>query len=150
MRKTLTIPLLAALVALTSPSTAAPSGEVFHIPFNTQSGIPATMRDPYIEIDPDGSVTIYQGFFKNFGANGNQIGGSMFYRIQDADPDTGWQSTALGFHSGDPGGNQFWKADIDLSATGLDADNDDIIEYYVLVDFDDSGPDPDDTYIHGG
>ncbi|MEM9480810.1 MAG: alpha-amylase family glycosyl hydrolase [Verrucomicrobiota bacterium] len=142
--------LILVVLALVGYSVAAPSDQVFHIPVNPESSIPGSMRDPYVEIDPSGSVTIFQGFFKNFGVNGNQVGGTLFYRIQNVNPNTCWQSVALGFHADDPGGNQFWKADIDLSASGLNAANDDVIEYYVLVDFDDSGPDPDDTYIYGG
>ncbi|MEM7145775.1 MAG: alpha-amylase family glycosyl hydrolase [Verrucomicrobiota bacterium] len=132
------------------PAVAAPSGDVFHIPFNTETGIPSTMRDPYVEIDPAGSATIYQGFFKDGGGNGNQTGGTLFYRIQNPDPDTGWQSTGLGFHA-NQGANQFWKADIDLSPTGLNAGQNDIIEYYVFVTFDGAtGSNPDNTYIYGG
>ncbi len=131
-----------------SPLAAAPSDQVWHIPFNQEAGIPGTMRDPYVEIDPDGSFTVYQGFFKNGGANGNQTGGSLFYR--NASAAGSWQSVALGFHA-DQGGSQFWKASVDLGPGGLNAGDDDVIEYYVYVTFDGvTGTNPENTYIHGG
>ena len=139
----------------TVPLIAAPSDQVWHIPFVQQ--VPENdggtsnffqMRTPYVEIDPAGTFTVYQGFFKDGGNNGNQTGGTVYYR--NASTAGAWQTVALGFHANE-GGNQFWKADIDLGPTGLNAGDDDVIEYYLLVTFDGvSGSNPDDTYIYGG
>ncbi|MEP4076606.1 alpha-amylase family glycosyl hydrolase [Haloferula sp.] len=149
MRKALIFPgMLVLACLLANLASAAASGDIWHIPFNQEAGVPDRMRDPYVEIDPSGSFTVYQGFYKNGGANGNQTGGSLFYR--NASTAGSWQSTSLGFHA-DEGNNQFWKASIDLGAGGLNAGTNDIVEYYVLVTFDGvSGTNPEDTYIHGG
>ncbi|MGB6222847.1 alpha-amylase family glycosyl hydrolase, partial [Haloferula sp.] len=148
MRKTHFLGLLVLTCLFIQVASAAPSGNLWHIPFAQENGIPDRMRDPYVEIDPQGSFTVYQGFFKNGGANGNQTGGSLFFR--NATAATPWQSTALGFHA-DAGNNQFWKANIDLGAGGLNAGPSDVIEYYLLVTFDGTtGSNPDDTYLHGG
>src|SRR4051812_14379368 len=77
----------------------------WHIPSGTQTGIPGTMRDQFVEISPTGSFTVYTGFFKNGGAGGNQTGGTVFYRKGTSG---GWTSVALAFGA-DAGGNQFWK-----------------------------------------
>ncbi len=106
------------------------------------------MRDPFVEISPTGSFTIYTGFFKNNGAGGNQNGGFLIYRNKS----TGgaWQSVALGFHANDPSNtdvqNQFWKGTINLGAGGLNAGANDVIEYYVKATF----TDRDDTFLYGG
>ncbi|WOO41352.1 hypothetical protein [Rubellicoccus peritrichatus] len=132
--------LLAVLIPLSC--LLGQTGNIWHIPLNTQAGIPNTMRDPFIEIDPSGAFTVYQGFFKNGGAGGNQNGGSVYYRNVPRGGTAGaWQSVALGFHA-DEGSNQFWKADVDVSAFG----EDDVIEYYVEATFSDR----DTTYAYGG
>ncbi|MCH7224965.1 alpha-amylase family glycosyl hydrolase [Haloferula sp. A504] len=146
-------PLLLVLGVLNSTRlAAAPSDQVWHIPFAQQ--VPENnggtsnffqMRTPYVEIDPAGTFTVYQGFFKNGGVNGDQNGGQVYYR--NASTAGAWQSLPLGFHANE-GGNQFWKATVDLGPGGLDAGDDDVIEYYILVTF--TGGSPSDTYIHGG
>lgn len=138
-------PLFLLLLAITS-AFAAP-GNVWHLPSATESKISSTMRDPIYEIkavDP----TIYQGFFKNGGAGGDQNGGSVMYRVIPRGGTAGaWQSVALGFHLNHPSdGNvqdQFWKAV--LPTTGLAAT--DVVEYYIIVTF--SGGTRETTYLYG-
>ncbi|HAV12693.1 MAG TPA: hypothetical protein DCX06_04230, partial [Opitutae bacterium] len=119
------------LIVTLHASYGAASGDLWHIPFNQE--VPENnggtsnfyrMRTPYVEIDPVGTFTVYQGFFKDGGTNGDQDGGTLYYR--NATAAGAWQSEALGFHANE-GGNQFWKASVDLGPTGLDAADTDII-----------------------
>jgi hypothetical protein len=104
------------------------------------------MRDPLYEA-ADNDLTIYQGFFKNGGANGNQTGGTLYYRsIPRGGSPTAWSSVALNFHA-DAGINQFWKATLPSSGIGPA----DVIEYYIEVTFDGvTGSNPETTYLYGG
>jgi glycosidase len=121
-------------------------GNVWHEPAYAHPDLGGpTMRDPLYEA-ADHDLTIYQGFFKSGGANGNQTGGELVYRTV---PRTGtpsvWTSVPLGFHA-DVGVDQYWKAT--LPSAALPAT--DVIEYYLRIEFDDSGSDPDITYLYGG
>ena len=141
--------LLIALFSWALGSTASAAiANAWHIPASTQTGIPATMRDPFVEIAPTGSFTVYSGFFKNNGAGGNQNGGFLIYRNLTAGGS--WQSLALGFHANVPSNadvqNQFWKGTINLGSGGLNAGANDVIQYYLKLTFSDR----DDTYLYGG
>ena len=130
---------LSITVAVAATSWAAP-GIVWHEPAYAHPDLAGpTMRDPLYEAE-DNDLTIYQGFYKDGGANGNQTGGELYYRIASGT----WTNVSLNWHS-NVGGSQYWKATLPSSGTG--ATN--IIEYYVRVNFDDSGSDPDTTYIYG-
>lgn len=90
---------------------------IWHIPGNTENGVPATMRDP---VNPTigQSVTLYQGLWKGDGSN--QTGGWLVYRFAGGS----WQSVALSFHS-NFNSNQFWKATITVPNTAGT-----LVEYY--------------------
>ena len=122
---------------------AAP-GVVWHEPAHAHPDLGGpTMRDPLYEA-ADNDLTLYQGFFKDGGANGNQTGGELVYRVVPRGGSPGvWTSVALDFDA-DVGTNQFWKAT--LPSTGLAAT--DVIEYYIKVEF--VGAEPETTYLHGG
>ncbi|MGA0845773.1 MAG: hypothetical protein ACO3RV_04465, partial [Luteolibacter sp.] len=137
--------LLAVLCAFANAS-AAP-GIVWHEPVYAHPDLGGpTMRSPLYEV-ADASVTIYQGFWKNGGANGDQNGGEVSYRFVPRGADPGvWQSAPLQFHS-NVGGNQFWKAELPTTNAGAD----DVIEYFIKVTFTDGvGSNPETTYLHGG
>ena len=104
------------------------------------------MRAPLYEAADD-DLTIYQGFVKAGGSNGNQTGGSLFYRSTPrGGPAGSWNSIPLSFHA-DAGSNQYWKAVLPSQAIPAS----DVIEYYIRVDFDGvSGSNPETTFIHGG
>lgn len=128
-------------------SLQAQIANAWHIPFNSETGIPGTMRDPAVEIDPGGFFTVYTGFFKNNGAGGNQNGGTVYYRNVPRGGSAGsWQSVSLGFHADVPGGgdvqNQYWSAAIPVSGFGAN----DVIEYYIETTYSDR----DTTYLYGG
>ncbi|MGA0367904.1 MAG: hypothetical protein ACO3N7_00460 [Kiritimatiellia bacterium] len=115
-------------------------GNVWHLPATTETQISSTMRDPLYEITAVDTL-IYQGFFKNGGAGGNQTGGTLFYRTLPRGGTAGaWQSVALAFHQ-DVGNNQYWKAT--LPSVSLDVT--DVIEYYLEVTF----TDRETTYLFG-
>ncbi len=102
-------------------------GNVWHIPGNTENGIPATMRDT-LNPGPNVGITLYQGSWKGYGAN--QTGGTLHYRINGGS----WQTAAIGYHSdvnsGTVSHNQFWKAQITTPAdTGA------LVEYYFAPTF---------------
>ncbi|MEQ1748788.1 MAG: alpha-amylase family glycosyl hydrolase [Prosthecobacter sp.] len=128
-------------------SAHAVIANAWHIPSATQTGLAATMRDPFVEIAPIGSFTIYTGFYKNNGAGGNQNGGTVFYRKGTSG---GWSTTALSFHLNVPSNgdaqNQFWKATLNLASGGLNAGANEVIQYYVATTFSDR----DTTYLYGG
>ena len=140
----LTVVLLLIVCAGRSQAVLA---EAWHIPSVTQTGIPSTMRDPFVEISPTGSFTVYTGFYKNNGAGGNQNGGTLHYRKGTSGA---WSSSPLGFHANIPDNlnvqNQFWKATINLGAGGLNASASDVIQYYFATTY----TDRDTTYLHGG
>lgn len=126
--------LLGAFIFVFSAASGfAQLANVWHIPANTDLGIPSTMRDP-ASPGANQSVTFYQGVYKGDGAN--QTGGTFYYRLNGG----AWQSSALTFHS-NSGNNQFWKATVTLPATpGA------VFEYYVAPTFDNrTSP----TYIYG-
>ena len=128
-------------------SLLADAGIVWHEPANAHADLAGpTMRDPLFEAE-DHDLTIYQGFFKNFDANGSQTGGTLYYRYTPNGGSPGaWTSVALGFFS-NVVGNQFWSAT--LPSTG--ANPTDVIEYYIEVTFDGvTGSNPETTYLHGG
>ena len=139
--------ICAVLFAFASDARAV-IANAWHIPVSAQTGIPATMRDPFVEIAPTGSFTVYQGYFKNNGAGGNQNGGYLIYR--NATTSGAWQSVALAFHANAPSNanvqNQFWKGVIVLGAGGLNAGANDVVQYYIKATYSDR----DDTYLHGG
>ena len=114
-------------------SSFAQLANVWHIPTNTETGIPATMRDP-LSPAASQSVTFYQGVYKGDGSN--QTGGTFYYRIDGGT----WQSSALTFHS-NSGSNQFWKTTVSMPANpGA------LFEYYVAPTFDNrTSP----TFIYG-
>lgn len=127
--------------------TAAP-GIVWHEPAFSQPEIGGlTMRDPVYE-PLAGTTTIYQGFAKSGGTNGNQVGGAVLYRFVPAGGSPGaWNEVALGFSSDAPSGNQYWEADLPFGTAAATY----VIEYYVRVDFDGvTGTNPETTYIFGG
>jgi hypothetical protein len=138
--------LFSLLCMLVLPLSAAP-GNVWHLASGNESQIGTTMRAPLYEVKAT-DTTIYQGFFKNNGAGGDQNGGSVIYRTIPRGGSPGaWQIVSLGFHSNFPNNgnvqNQYWKAII--PTTGITAT--DVIEYYVRVTF--SGGAPETTYIFG-
>jgi hypothetical protein len=131
------------LLALPIGLLAAP-GQVWHEPAYAHPDLGGpTMRAPLYEA-ADNNLSIYQGFFKNGGANGDQNGGELVYRTVSRDGVVGaWTSVSLGF-SADVGGNQFWEAALPSSSLAAT----DIIEYYIKVTF--SGSEPETTYLYGG
>jgi hypothetical protein len=133
--------LLLLLVCLPGALFAAP-GVVWHIPAQVESQISKTMRDPAYEIKA-ADTTIYQGFYKNYGAGGDQNGGVLYYRTTSRGGSPGaWNSVALSWFSNvDP--NQYWKAVIPTTSIAAT----DVVEYYVKVTF--SGSSPETTYLFG-
>ncbi|MEK7950772.1 hypothetical protein [Luteolibacter soli] len=132
---------------LLAPVLCAAPANVWHLASVNESQIGKTMRDPVYEVKAT-DTTVYQGFFKNNGAGGNQNGGTLFYRTVPRGGSPGsWQPVALGFYSNFPGSgndqNQYWKAVI--PTTGIAAT--DVIEYYVRTTF--SGGSPETTYLYG-
>jgi hypothetical protein len=122
-------------------------GNVWHLPSATETKIATTMRSPVYEIK-DSNTTIYQGFYKNNGAGGDQNGGTVYYRTVPRGGSPGaWQALALGFHLNYPNNtniqDQFWKAVIPTS--GIAANE--VVQYYVKVTF--SGASPEATYLFG-
>jgi hypothetical protein len=125
---------------------AAP-GNVWHLASANESQIATTMRNPLYEIKA-ADTTIYQGFYKDNGAGGNQNGGTVFYRIVPRGGSPGaWQGVALGFHLNFPNNgnvqNQYWKAVIPTASIAAT----DVVEYYVRVTF--GGGSPETTYLYG-
>jgi hypothetical protein len=113
---------------------------VWHLPARTEGQLSSTMRVPLYEVK-DSDVVIYQGFYKNGGAGGNQTGGTLYYRSTPRGGSPGaWQSVGLIFHA-DVLTNQYWKATLPSSA--LEAT--DVIEYYIETTFSDR----DTTYLYG-
>ncbi|MCX7869291.1 MAG: hypothetical protein N2322_05000, partial [Terrimicrobiaceae bacterium] len=88
MRKLLPALALLATAALLPAQLA----NVWHIPGNTENGIPSTMRSP-LNPTAGASTTFYHGMWK--GGGSNQTGGWFIYRINGG----AWQSTTLAFHS---------------------------------------------------
>lgn len=120
-------------ILLFAGSGFAQLANIWHIPSDTQTGIPSTMRDP-LSPGAGQTVTFYQGVYT--GDGDNQIGGAFYYRIAGG----AWQSMALSW-SADSGGNKYWKASVTLPAlpTGL-------FEYYFASTFDNrTSP----TYLYG-
>lgn len=125
------------LVSLAALPLQAQLANVWHIPGNTENGVPTTMRAP-VNPQPNASTTFYQGSWKGNGAN--QIGGTFFYRINGGS----WQTATLGFHSNvnenTPSHNQFWKATVSVPNTAGA-----LVEYYFAPTFDNrTSP----TYLH--
>ena len=145
--RTLIFSLLLLAISLLAPQAQAALANAWHIPAVTQTGLPSTMREPFVEISPTGTFTIYTGYYKNNGAGGNQTGGTVFYRKGTTGA---WSSVALGFHANVPSNadaqNQFWKATIDLGPGGLNAGANEVIQYYVETTYSDR----DTTYLYGG
>ena len=128
----------------------AATANVWHIPAGKEMQLGnATMRTPLYEIAA-GNTTVYQGFYKNGGAEGNQnASGLVYYRVTPRGGSPGaWASVPLGFHSNWPSDqsvtNQYWKAE--LPSTTWNAT--DVVEYYFKVTF--SGASPETTYLYGG
>jgi hypothetical protein len=135
-----------AWLLLGTTALAAP-GPVWHLPATFESQIATQMRAPLYEVK-DNDVIIYQGFYKNNGASGDQNGGSLIYRTIPRGGSPGaWQSVNLGFHLNWPSNenvqNQYWKATLPSAAIAAT----DVIEYYVRVTF--SGGNPETTYLSG-
>lgn len=133
-------------IAFTSAisSIYAAPGNVWHEPAYAHPDLSGpTMRDPLYEAE-DNDLVIYQGFFKDGGANGDQNGGTLKYRTtpKGGSP-SAWTSVALGFFS-NAAGNQFWSATLPSTA----ANPTDLIEYYIEVTF--VGVSPETTYLYGG
>ncbi len=133
--------LVSLMLFLTASAFAAP-GNVWHLPASNESQIATTMRAPVYEAK-DNNLIVYQGFFKNGGAGGDQNGGALFYRTIPRGGVAGaWASVSLGFHA-NVGANQYWKAtlpSIPIAAT-------DVIQYYIRVTF--TGLSPETTFLHG-
>ena len=72
LRSLLLLPLAGFLLLIGSGTSVAALAEAWHIPSVTQTGIPSTMRDPFVEIAPAGTFTVYTGFYKNNEVGGNQ------------------------------------------------------------------------------
>lgn len=137
--------LLLLLFLLPTVLLAAP-GMVWHEPAYSHPDIGGTMRNPVYEAK-DSNLTIYQGFWKNSGTNGNQTGATLWYRTTPRGGSPGsWTST--GFVSViDVGQNQFWTFTLPSAAIAAT----DVIEYYIHVTFDGfSGSNPENTYLYGG
>mgnify|MGYP005989677965 CR=1 FL=1 len=136
--------LALSLIGAAISSLFAAPGIVWHEPANPHPDLGGpTMRAPLYEVAGN-DITVYQGFFKNFGANGNQTGGNVFYRVTPRGGVIGaWTSVPLGFFS-NVGGTQFWSASIPTSTFAAS----DVIEYYIEVTFD--GTEPETTYLFGG
>lgn len=144
--KTLSAVLCVAWLLLGTPAVAAP-GPVWHLPATFESQIATQMRAPLYEVK-DNDVIVYQGFYKNNGASGDQNGGALVYRTIPRGGSPGaWQSVNLGFHLNWPSNenvqNQYWKATLPSAAIAAT----DVIEYYVRVTF--TGGNPETTYIYG-
>ena len=141
------LPLAGFLLWISSGRAVAALAEAWHIPSVTQTGIPSTMRDPFVEIAPAGTFTVYTGFYKNNSAGGNQNGGTLYFRKGTSGA---WSSTSLGFHANIPDNsnvvNQFWKATIDVGAGGLNATGSEVIQYYFATTY----VDRETTYLYGG
>lgn len=138
--------LIAAILScLGTPAVATP-GEVWHEPALVHPDLGTTMRNPLYEAK-DHDLVIIQGFWKKGGDNGNQTGGSLWYRVTPRGGSPGgWQEVALGWVS-DAGQNQFWQATLPSAAIAASA----VIEYYLQVNFDGTtGSKPQTTYLHGG
>jgi glycosidase len=136
------IPTLLFFLFVVIPQRAVCQAPVWHLPGTFESQISTEMRVPLYEVKGS-NTTIYQGFFKNGGANGDQNGGAVFYRVTPRGAAPGaWQSVALSFHA-NVGANQYWKATIPTAAMG----STDVIEYYLQVTF--TGGSPATTYLHG-
>lgn len=143
--KRITLTLLSVLTSSLS-SWAAP-GIVWHEPAYAHPDLGGpTMRDPLYEA-ADNDLTIYQGFYKDGGTNGNQTGGTLYYRTSpNGGSPTAWSSIALAPHA-DVGDSQYWKATLPSASMAAT----DVIEYYVEVTFDGvSGSKPETSYIYGG
>jgi len=137
---------LTSLLLLSFTLLNAAPAIVWHELVNTHGDLGGpTMRDPLYEA-ADHDLTIYQGFYKNSGANGNQTGGSLNYRStpRGGSP-SAWASVPLSFHA-NVGDNQYWKATLPSDAMG----DTDVIEYYITMTYDGSGSAPQTTYLHGG
>lgn len=124
----------------------ADPGLVWHEPAHAHPDLAGpTMRDPLYEA-ADNDLTIYQGFYKDGGTNGNQTGGELIYRAVPRSGAPGvWTSVPLVFHA-DVDGNQYWKAT--LPSTTLAATE--VIDYYIQVEFDGTGSAPETTFLYGG
>ncbi|MFZ4682922.1 MAG: hypothetical protein ACOYMS_10490, partial [Terrimicrobiaceae bacterium] len=123
---------------------AAP-GVVWHIPAGNEAQIGGvTMRSPLYEIEA-GNTVFYQGFFKNYGAGGDQNGsGNLMYRVTPRGGPVGpWTAASLAFHSNSLA-NQYWKAELPASTWNAT----DVVEYYFKVTFQPGGPET--TYLYGG
>jgi len=135
------------LICLVDLRLFAAPGIVWHEPEYAHPDLAGpTMRDPLYEA-ADQDLTIYQGFYKDGGNNGNQTGGALIYRVVPRTGSPGvWTSVALDHHA-DVGGNQYWKATLPSAALAAT----DVIEYVIRVDFDGvTGSNPETTYLHGG
>lgn len=138
--------ILIGLICCAAMATSwADPGVVWHEPADAHPDLGGpTMRDPLYEA-ADNDLTIYQGFHKAGGANGDQNGGALYYRFASG----AWSSTNLSWHSDvdedphDPN-TQYWTAT--LPSTFANPTN--VIEYYIKVTF--SGASPDTTYLYGG
>ncbi len=130
------LPIISALAFSTIARGAAVNA--WHIPFNNTDLSGTSMRSPYVEISNNPAspttITIYEGFFKNNGAGGNQNGGGVWYK--GASQST-WLFTAFLTGAGDVqniGLNQYWKATISSSAVAAN----EVIQYYIQVNTDGS------------
>jgi len=136
------------LAALAVPGVLyAGPGLVWHFPTTQEGPLGTAMRDPIFEA-ADSDLTIYQAFFKNKSAGGNQTGGQLIWRStpRGGSP-SAWSSVPLGFHLNHPSDfdvvTQYWTATLPSTSIGVT----DVIEYYLEVAF--SGGSPETTYIHG-
>lgn len=139
-----------AVILGTAGFLKADAANVWHIPAGQESQIGnVTMRTPLYEITA-GNATVYQGFYKNNGAGGNQnASGLVYYRVTPRGGSPGmWSSVPLDFHSNYPSVgavvNQYWKSEIPTSTMNPT----DVVEYYFKVTFSDATPET--TYIYGG
>lgn len=139
--------LIAILLALSPGALLAAPGLVWHEPAYAHPDLGGTrMRSPLYEVKGS-DVVVYQGFWKNGGANGDQNGGTVFYRFRPRlGSPTAWVGVNLSFHN-NVGTNQYWKATIPTTTAAAT----DVIEYYIRVTFTAGvGSNPETTYLRGG
>ena len=120
-------------------AAATTIGNAWHIPDDSTDLNGTAMRNPEFEISSSTVVTVYNGSqFQGSGNPGNQTGGYLYYKAASA---SAWTSIAFGFDSQN-GNNKYWRASFNTSAFGVD----DVIQYYLEVDFSDHLA----TYVYGG
>ena len=114
----------------------------FHVPFQEggEAGLGgAQMRQPHFEIGSNTTVTVISGIQRLDGAetNHNQTGGWLIYKAQT---NLTWTSNALIFTK-NSGNNQYWSNTFNT----VEFAPEDVVEYYLELNFDNQGTNPPDT-----